>query len=55
MKGKTFTEIRVEEKLCEVCSKPLRTVEKKLKTIQISEFNDFSRRARKRKNIKSIY
>ena len=42
MEGKIFTEIRVEEKLCEVCSKPLRTVEKKLKTVQISNYNDFS-------------
>ena len=42
MKGKTFTEIRVEEKLCEVCGKPLRTEEKTLKTIQISDYNGYS-------------
>jgi len=42
MKDKTFTEIRVDEKLCEVCDKPLRTVEKTLKTIQISDYNNYS-------------
>lgn len=42
MKGKTFTEIRVDEKLCEVCEKPLRTVEKTLKTITISDYNSYS-------------
>jgi len=42
MKGKTFTEVRVVEKLCEVCGKPLRTEEKNLKTIQISNQNDYS-------------
>jgi len=42
MKDKTFTEIRVEEKLCEVCDKPLRTDEKTLKTIQISDYNSYS-------------
>jgi len=42
MKDKTFTEVRVEEKLCEVCDKPLRTEEKTLKTIQISDYNSYS-------------
>jgi len=42
MKDKTFTEIRVDEKLCEVCDKPLRTVEKILKTVQISDYNSYS-------------
>lgn len=42
MKGKTFTLIRVEEKLCEVCDKPLRTEEKTLKTVQISDYNSYS-------------
>ena len=42
MKDKTFTLIRVEEKLCEVCDKPLRTEEKTLKTIQISDYNSYS-------------
>jgi hypothetical protein len=42
MKGKTFTEIRVDEKLCEVCEKPIRTVEKTLKTITISEYDSYS-------------
>ncbi len=42
MKDKTFTEIRVDEKLCEVCDKPLRTVEKTIKTIQISDYNSYS-------------
>jgi len=42
MKGRTFTEIRVEEKLCEVCDKPLRMVEKTLKTVQISDYNSYS-------------
>jgi len=42
MKGKTFTEIRVDEKLCEVCDKPLRTEEKTLKTILISDYDSYS-------------
>ena len=42
MKEKTFTEIRVDEKLCEVCDKPLRTEEKVLKTVQISDYNIYS-------------
>jgi hypothetical protein len=42
MKGKTFTEIRVDEKLCEVCEKPIRTVEKTLKTITISDYDSYS-------------
>ena len=42
MKGKTFTEIRVDEKLCEVCDKLLRTEEKPLKTVQITDYNSYS-------------
>jgi len=42
MKGKTFTEIRVVEKLCEVCDKPLSTEEKTLKTIEITDYNAYS-------------
>lgn len=42
MKGKTFTEIRVDEKLCEVCDKPIRTEEKTLKTIEITDYNSYS-------------
>jgi len=42
MKGKTFSEIRVYEKLCEVCDKPLRTEEKMLKTVQITDYNSYS-------------
>lgn len=42
MKDKTFTEIRVDEKLCEVCDKPLRTEERQLKTIEISDYNSYS-------------
>lgn len=42
MKGKTFTEIRVDEKLCEVCDKPIRTEEKTLKTVQITDYNSYS-------------
>jgi len=42
MKDKTFTMIRVDEKLCEVCDKPIRTEEKPLKTIQISDYNSYS-------------
>ena len=42
MKGKTFTEIRVDEKLCEVCDKPLRTEERVLKTVQITDYNSYS-------------
>lgn len=42
MKGKTFTEVRVDEKLCEVCDKPLRSVETVLKTVQITDYNSYS-------------
>jgi len=42
VKGKTLTEIRVDEKLCEVCDKPLRTEEKALKTVQITDYNSYS-------------
>jgi len=42
LKGKTFTEIRVDEKLCEVCDKPLRTEEKTLKTVQITDYTSYS-------------
>lgn len=42
MKGKTFTEVRVDEKLCEVCDKPLKSVETVLKTVQITDYNSYS-------------
>jgi hypothetical protein len=42
MKGKTFTEIRVTEKLCEVCDKPIRAEEKVLKTILIADYDAYS-------------
>jgi len=42
MKGKTFIVIRVDEKLCEVCDKPLRAEEKTLKTLQISDYSSYS-------------
>ena len=42
MKGKTFSEIRVDEKLCEVCGKPLRAVENALKTLTISDYNSYT-------------
>ena len=42
MKGKTFTVIRVDEKLCEICDKPLRIEEKVLKTLQVSDYNSYS-------------
>jgi hypothetical protein len=42
MKGKTFTEIRVDQKLCEVCDKPLRIEEKPLRTIEISDYDTYS-------------
>jgi len=42
MKGKTFTEIRVDEKLCEVCDKSIRTEEKTLKTVQITDYSSYS-------------
>jgi len=42
MKGKTFTEIRVTEKLCEVCDKPIRAEEKVLKTIVIADYDTYS-------------
>ena len=41
MKGKTFTEIRVTEKLCEVCDKPIRAEEKALKTIVIADYDAY--------------
>jgi hypothetical protein len=42
MKGKTFTEVRVTEKLCEVCDKPIRAEEKVLKTIVIADYDTYS-------------
>jgi hypothetical protein len=42
MKDKAFTLIRVVEKLCEVCDKPLRTEEKILRTLQISDYDSYS-------------
>ena len=42
MKDKTFTIIRVVEKLCEVCDKPLRTDEKIVKTVQITDYESYS-------------
>jgi hypothetical protein len=42
MKGKTFTEIRVTEKLCEVCDKPIRAEEKVLKIIVIADYDAYS-------------
>jgi len=42
MKDKTFTEVRVTEKLCEVCDKPLRTEEKTLKTVEITDYNSYT-------------
>jgi hypothetical protein len=42
MKGKTFTEIRVTEKLCEVCDKPIKAEEKVLKTIVIADYDTYS-------------
>ena len=42
MKGKTFTLVRVAEKLCEVCDNPLRTEETTQKTVQITDYNSYS-------------
>jgi len=42
MKGKIFTEIRVTEKLCEVCDKPIRAEERVVKTIDISDYDSYS-------------
>ncbi|HKZ94720.1 MAG TPA: hypothetical protein VJ249_09110 [Candidatus Bathyarchaeia archaeon] len=42
MKGKNFTEIRVDEKLCEVCDKPIRAEEKTVKTIEITDYERYS-------------
>lgn len=42
MKEKTFTEVRIDEKLCEVCDKPLRTEETILKTIHITDYSSYS-------------
>ena len=42
MKDKTFTIIRIVEKLCEVCDKPLRTDEKIVKTVQITDYESYS-------------
>jgi hypothetical protein len=42
MKGKTFTEIRVTEKLCEVCDKPIRAEEEVVRTVEISDYDSYS-------------
>ena len=42
MKGKTFEEIRVTEKLCEVCEKPIRAEEEILKTVVIADYDTYS-------------
>jgi hypothetical protein len=42
MKDRTFTIIRLVEKLCEVCDKPLGTKEEVLKTIHISDYEGYS-------------
>ncbi len=42
MKDKTFTIVRVVEKLCEVCDKPMKTEETPLKTLQINDYNAYS-------------
>jgi hypothetical protein len=42
MKDKTFTEVLLVEKLCEVCDKPVRTEEKMLKTMKISDYDSYS-------------
>lgn len=42
MKDKTFTLIRVVEKLCEVCDKPFRTDEKIEKTVQVTDYESYA-------------
>ena len=41
MQNKTFKVIKVVEKLCEFCDKPLSLEEKMVKTIRISSHNDY--------------
>ncbi len=41
VQNRTFEVIRVVEKLCEFCDKPLGREEKVVKTIQISSYNDY--------------
>ncbi len=41
MRNKTFEIVRVVEKLCELCGKPLYTEEKRMKAIRISSYKDY--------------
>jgi len=41
MRNKTFGVVRVVEKLCELCGKPLYTEERRIKAIQISSYRDY--------------
>mgnify|MGYP001036736980 CR=1 FL=1 len=41
MRNKTFEVVRVVEKLCELCGKPLYTEERRVKAIQISSYKDY--------------
>lgn len=43
MKDKTFTMIRVVDKLCEVCDKPMRAEETTVKTIRVSNYDEYSK------------
>jgi len=42
MKDKIFTVVRVTQKLCEFCEKPLRTEEKEVKTVRILDYSDYT-------------
>jgi len=41
VQNRTFEVIRVVEKLCEFCDKPLGREERTVKTLQISSYNDY--------------
>jgi hypothetical protein len=41
MENKTFVVIQVTEKLCEFCEKPLSSEEKEVRTVQISEHDNY--------------
>ena len=43
MRDKTFRVIQIVEKLCELCEKPLRTEEKEVKTLKITDYEDYSK------------
>jgi hypothetical protein len=43
MRDKTFKIIQIVEKLCELCEKPLRTEEREVKALKITDYEDYSK------------